>query len=91
MRYFFHIKYSNSNTSYSANLLTVIIVDEKSNAVKLFPGRVSYSDEKSVWLTYYNKQKLYHINKEDAEIYKICENQYKKFVDKGIVPINWDW
>ena len=85
MRYFY---YTAELTSKS----TIIIVDEKSDVVKLFPGRVGYSNEKYVWLNHYEGLKI-GCNKDCNRdlMYEICENQYKKFVATGAVPIDWDW
>jgi len=85
MRYFF---YTSSNDKDSN---TVIIIDENSNQVKLSPHRSwGYSIHKHDWIEFYDthrrKSKSF-----SSKIFEICENQYKKFVEKGIKPEDWDW
>jgi hypothetical protein len=80
VRYFY---YTNERTKIS----TVIIVDERSEEVSLFPteGRNDYSTLRDSWLRHYERL-------DDRKfMFEICENQFKKFVEKGIVPENWDW
>jgi hypothetical protein len=82
VRYFY---YTNENTGLS----TVVIVDESSDRVTLYPeeGRTNYSHSKSDWLCHHRNL--------DANgrknMYEICENQFKKFKEQKIVPVNWDW
>jgi hypothetical protein len=82
VRYFY---YTNENTGIS----TVVIVDERSDRVTLWPeeGRTNYSHSKSDWLQHYGGL---NVNGR-KNMYQICENQFKKFRDRGTVPDNWDW
>ena len=80
MRYFFYI---------NGNQLTAVKVDENSDIVKLCPPErtIICSLFKSDWLSYYNgiPQHL-----KETSMFEICENQYKKFVEKGITPLCHD-
>ena len=82
MRYFFYTELHRSNKSS-----TIIIVDENPSTVKLFPDHLhGFSKRKQDWLGFYDARK-----KHKSDIFEICENQYKKFVEKGIKPEDWDW
>lgn len=85
MRYFFYRKPFTTEK-------TAVIVDENSSRVILFPtaGRNYYSIDKSTWISYYKDVKLYP-PEGDQPIFEICENQFKKFKEKGVIPTNWDW
>lgn len=85
MRYFFYSKNGGEKT--------IIIVDESSHSVKLYPSenRVWYAHEKSSWLDYHKRMKESHVPPGEPPIFEICENQFKKFKEKGIIPENWDW
>lgn len=82
MRYFY---YTNDNTGLS----TVVIVDETADLVTLYPeeGRLNYSHNTRDWLGHYKC--LDTAGKRN--MYEICENQFKKFKEQKIVPVNWDW
>ena len=84
MRYFY---YTNTNNDES----TVIIIDENRSCVTLFPDRSKYSMHKGDWLDYYRGKKENPESYRDGLIFEICENQFKKFKDHGVKPINWDW
>ena len=83
MRYFY---YTNENRKTES---TVIIIDENSSRVTLFPPRTNYSMYRSDWLDYYKGKK--NNPSSDRLIFEICENQFRKFRDRGVTPINWDW
>jgi hypothetical protein len=82
MRYFY---YTNQLTKIS----TAIIVDELSEEVSFFPteGRNGFSTLIESWINYYERR----CAAERKFMFEICENQFKKFVERGIVPENWDW
>jgi hypothetical protein len=80
VRYFFYTNFKKEST--------IVIIDE-SITVKFFPnvnGEGEFSLRKSDWIAFYAVRKR---NKYD--VFEICENQYKKFVEKGIKPEDWDW
>jgi hypothetical protein len=81
MRYFY---YTNTYTGIS----TVIIFDENSVHVTLYPERPEgYSRYKCDWLNYYE-----NLSPEEKKcMYEICENQFRKFKEHGTIPNNWDW
>jgi hypothetical protein len=86
VRYFCYIK------KYPAES-TVVIVDESDERVTLFPDRTGYSYRKQAWLDCYTRECGRRNDEDDDEeikIYEICENQFKKFAEKGIVPENWE-
>jgi hypothetical protein len=85
VRYFFY-RNENRPSEY-----TVIIVDENRSCVTLFPDRSNYSMHKSDWLDYYRGKKEHPESYTDRFIFEICENQFKKFKNHGVMPINWDW
>ena len=81
MRYFF---YTDGTSGLKS---TVIIIDENSPTIRLFPDHLhGFSKRKQDWLGFYDARK-----KHKSDIFEICENQYKKFVEKGIKPEDWDW
>ncbi len=83
MRYFFYTK--GWTTPAEA---TVIIVDENSELVTLHPPRGGgYSHSRSTWMEYFDG-----LNEEGRKttMFEICENQFKKFAEKGIMPENHD-
>ena len=82
MRYFFYIL-------QVCDERTVIIVDGGSDVTTTFPNRGHYSKSKKDWLDYYQYIKDSN-DVADGNIYEICENQFKKFAEKGVVPENWN-
>ncbi len=73
---------------------TVIILDDSDRATT-FPDRGrTYSTYKSDWLDFYNRKRnnSSQILRDDNILtFEICENQFNKFKEQGIIPINWDY
>ena len=85
MRYFYYINESRPTEQ------TVIIIDENRSCITLFPDRTHYSMQKNDWLGYYRQKKESPDYYKERIIFEICENQFKKFKEQGVKPINWDW
>jgi len=81
VRYFY---YTNENNAES----TVIIIDDNSALIDLYPKRMSFSSHKRDWLDHYKSQKA---NNRTNLMFEICESQFLKFFRNGTKPDNWDW
>ncbi len=81
MRYFFYTR------PYDDREQTVIIIREPSSQIETFPLRYGYSISKAEWLGYYNGEKAM----KSGNIFEICHNQFLKFKEQGITPMNWDY
>lgn len=66
------------------------MIDESSDYIKLYPEEdwnAGYSHYKYNWVRYYERCKQDTIK----QVFEICENQFKKFKENGIIPMDWDW
>ena len=63
----------------------VVIVNTELDFVTFYPHTTYLRKETSFWLHYYNNRLDY-----DNGVFEICENQFNKFKDKGVLPINYD-
>ena len=66
-------------------MATVVIIND--GIVKFSPDRPEWGHSESGWMRLYRNEKL----KKCPAMFEICENQTKKFMEKGIVPMNFDW
>ena len=69
---------------------TAIIIDEETNKIQSYPAfNANTSLSKSLWLSFYRDETTQI--RRNPRIFQMCENQFKKFRDKGITPMNFDW
>lgn len=77
MRYFLYIVHQNKPIG--------IVVDENADRVRVYPPeRMGHCSEwKSEWLDYYDNLNQ---NGRIECMFEVCENQFKKFAEKGEIP-----
>lgn len=69
---------------------TAVIINENDANVILLPHREAWTKSKDTW-RFLRQRKKDNPPTDGDEVFEICENQFRKFKEQGIIPINVDW
>lgn len=69
------------------NKQCVVMIDDTSLYVIAYYPQIAVSLSKNKVLQLHKDQR----GLPKSRMFEICENQFKKYRDAGIMPQNWDW